>query len=247
VPKSVALNQTDLSFVIRMITDSSNNPDGTVTSATPGLSMWYRRDNELVVTDAGAVNDLAALNTSHVDWGILHIRSGYYRVDYPDAVSIEGVGGVVVGMDATGISGDAEFIDIDPFVKFQGRAVSTTTTTTTFPVGTGPLKGDQILVVSGTGDIGNGVLITSVAGEVATHAAFSTGISSATTVIVILPGDSITADGGINADATISSRSVLTSTELDASLVNATNVSANINQVNGTTVTGDGSAPTWGP
>jgi hypothetical protein len=203
--RTVALNQKDVSLRIRVLDDATGIPYEGMTDVTAGHRIWYQRGYDIAaVTDGGSANDHAGVGDAHTDWEFIHLIAGDYRVDFPDAAFLEDVGTVLCGMDATGYSCIAETVTISPFLKFQGEADSVTATTTTFESGTTPLKGDVIMVMEGTGDNGNQVLVTSVAGEVATHAAFSTGISATTTTIVLISGDEITAQGGINCDAQVS-------------------------------------------
>lgn len=205
MPNTVALNQQDVSVRIRVLDDSDGTPYTGMTAATTGHEIWYQRGyDNAAVTDGGSAADHAAIGDTHTDWEFIHINEGWYRVDIPDAAFLEGEGTVAIGMNATGYTGITETIVIDPILKFQGQASSVTTTTTTFPAGTTPLKGDTIMVVDGTGEPGNQVLITSVSGEVATHAEFETGISATTTTILLIAGDAVTGDGGILCDAATS-------------------------------------------
>jgi len=195
---TVALNQQDVSIRIRVLDDSDGTPMTTLAAATTGHEIWYQRGPATAaVTDGGSAADLAGITSAHSDWAFDHIADGWYRVDFPDAAFAEGEGTVLCGMNATGYTGISEVVVIEPLFKFQGQASSVTTTTTTFPSGTTPLKGDIIQVQSGTGEPGNQVLVTSVAGEVATHAAFETGISATTSTILLIAGEAITAAGGI--------------------------------------------------
>jgi hypothetical protein len=110
-------------------------------------------------------------------------------------------------MDATGISSVEAYFDIDHLLKFYGTASSVTATTTTFPANTNPNKGDQIYVEEGTG-AGQLVLITSVSDQTATHEAWPrTNISASASTIILIPGSVTLADGGINSDAQVSTRS----------------------------------------
>ncbi len=218
---SVATDQTNVFVTVRLITDADGTPATGVVAATGGHQIQYRRENSAVVTDGGSAADLASLTTAHTDWEFIHIYDGYYTVAIPDAAFIAGAGSVLINMIATGISCVSEKVIIGP-LKYNGQASSVTSTTTTFPAGTIPKKGDEIYVVDGTG-IRQTRLVLSVTGEVATHLAWDINISATVSTIILIPGDETVADGGIRMDATISSRSALTSgnieTACDASLV----------------------------
>jgi len=131
-------------------------------------------------------------------------------VDYPDAAFLEGVPFVLCGMSATNITGIITKVSLNPFFKYHGTADSATALTTTFPAGTNPDVGDIIVATADTG-IKQQVLVTSVAGQVATHGAWPRlNISASTTSLLLVGGDDVTARGGINVDVVVSSRSVVT-------------------------------------
>ncbi len=249
--QSVAPDQLNVFVTLRMITDADGIPATGVVAATGGHKIWYRRDGAADVDDSTSAADLALLTTPHVDWEFLHIRNGYYTVAYPDAAFARDVGKVLCGMEATGISCVAESVDIDPLIKFQGKASAATATTTTFPAGTLPKKGDEIYVIIGTGERQTR-LVKSVSGEVATHDAWLVNISTTTSTIVLIPGSAILADGGINVDVAVSSRSTLTAaqsnSEADQAIADVFNfavtgeVDANAKSANDTPLIGTGIA-----
>lgn len=198
----VALNQKNVSVKVLVLDNATALPYDGLTAATTGHVIWYQRGFDIAaITDGGSAADMSDIGNAHVDWEFVLLYSGVYRVAIPDAAFIEGVGSVDCGMKATGYTCIVETVDIDPWFRFQGSPDSVTSTTTTFESGTTPLIGDKIMITEGTGVIGNEVVITSVSGEVATHAAFETGISSTTTTVLLISGNAITAQGGINADA----------------------------------------------
>ena len=209
--KTVAPNQINVFVRLRLLTDADGTPATGVVAATAGHVMWFHRAGAAaVVTDSGSAADMGALDDAHVDWEFLETREGRYWCAFPDLAFADGVGDVDIGMSATGISCVIENVVIEPLIRFSGHASSVTSTTTTFPAGTKPLKGNQILVKAGTGVVGDVVLVTSATGEVATHAPFETGISATTSTIALIAGDAVTANGGINVDVAVSSRSTIT-------------------------------------
>lgn len=226
--QSVAPDQIDVFVTVRMINDSDGTPAESVVAATAGHVIEYRRDAAVIVNDSGSAADLATLATAHTDWEFLHIFDGYYTVAFPDAAFAKGVGNILCNMQATGISGVAESVVIDKFLKFQGKAASVTATTTTFPSGTTPAKGDEIYVIFGTGDRQTR-LVLSVSDEEATHLAWDSGrnISTTTSTIALVPGDATLADGGINVDALVSTRSILVQDNLSSAISDAFNFTNN--------------------
>jgi hypothetical protein len=203
--RTVAINQENVSVKIRILDDTNGTPYTGMTAATSGHEIWYQRgDDVAVVTDSASAGDLSTITSAHSDWNFKHVTDGLYRVDYPDAAFAEGAGTVTLGMKATGYSCIPVEVDIEPALKYQGTPSSVTSTTTTFPAGTTPLLGDRIMVVDGTGEPGNVVMVTSATGEVATHPEFETGISATTTTVLLIAGDSTSATGAINSDAAAS-------------------------------------------
>lgn len=77
----------------------------TVTSATAGLSLWYRRGSTGAKT-AISPSDLAGLDSAHSDGGIKVIEGQEHRLDLPDAAVADGVTFVEWGGSATGITID---------------------------------------------------------------------------------------------------------------------------------------------
>lgn len=210
--KKVALDQENVFVRVRLLTDSTGVPDTGVNDATAGLEIWYHREGAAAaVTDGGSAADMSALDSSHVDWQFLHIRAGWYWVAIPDAAFAQGVGSVVVGMNATGISGISVTVEIEPLFKYHGQASAVTAGTTTFPAGIPPYRGDQIYCSAGTG-IGQTRVITSVAGQVASHEDWDVNISDTTSTILLIAGDAYQA----NTDAQSSNLSTLDETNLKA-------------------------------
>lgn len=77
----------------------------TVTSATAGLSLWYRRGTagaKVAITPS----DLANLEKAHADGGILVVQGQEHRLDLPDAAVAAGVDRIEWGGTATGITID---------------------------------------------------------------------------------------------------------------------------------------------
>lgn len=257
----VAINQTDVSVRIKMLVNATGVPATGIVAASAGHVIYYQRgENTAIVTDSTSASDLASITATHSDWGFEEIGYGWYRVDFPDAAFAEGKGSVLCGMATTAESCVEVTVDIEPLFKYQGKASSVTSTTTTFPAGTTPLVGDQIAVMDGQGEPGNAVLVTSVTGEVATHQAFETGISATTTTILLIAGTEAEATAIANADVAISSLSTLSSSEVNSACDEAisdyfdvlknTNgfFDTNIQEVNDVTVDGIGTTgDPWNP
>jgi len=116
---------SNVSTIVRYLLSASGTPASQLTSVTPGLDMWYRRDGS-PKTLLSAIN-LATVDSAHADGGFIHIQDGYYRVDVPDAAVGSGAQGVLVGGSATGFTGVGTYIQLDAPVdiaKISGDAVA---------------------------------------------------------------------------------------------------------------------------
>jgi hypothetical protein len=91
---AVQAGSADVSVIVRAFVASTGLPATTITNATSGLEIRYKRGA------TGAVTTLApASQTStgaHADGGIVHLHGGAYRVDLPDAAVADGVPFVTV-------------------------------------------------------------------------------------------------------------------------------------------------------
>ena len=252
---TVALNQQNVSIPLTILTNSTGVPYTGFNASTAGAVVWYQRGAILAaVTDATAHANLASVTTAHSDWGTIHVQGGLYRCDFPDAAFVEGVAYVTVGITATDYSAISKVVAISPLLKFHGKATEVTATTTTFPSGTTPYKGDRIVVADGTG-IKQERIVTSVAGEVATHLAWDVSISATTSTLTLVLGSPEDA----NLDVSSSTLSTLEITDISAqtatitdllpsALTTAGNIKADIKAVNEISVTGVGTqSDPWNP
>lgn len=102
----IAKGATSQSVILRAKTTATGVPV-TITSATAGIALWYRRG--LAAKVALAVSDLALLTTAWTASGLLLIADGVHRLDVADAAFATGVDEVTIGGSATGI-------DIEPCI-----------------------------------------------------------------------------------------------------------------------------------
>lgn len=84
----------------------------TVTAATAGLSLWYRRGGTGVKVAITPLSDLATLDAAHADGGILVIQGSEHRLDLPDASAAAGVSHVAWGGTADDITIDGGQADL---------------------------------------------------------------------------------------------------------------------------------------
>lgn len=111
--RQIKFGSTDKSATVRIVDDTDGTPETGVTSATAGLAFNYRREGGLLVNIAG-LSDLALLTSAHTDGGLLHIDSGYYRVDVPDLAFAAGSDGVLIEGTAT------DMVVIGQYVQLVG-------------------------------------------------------------------------------------------------------------------------------
>ncbi len=114
--KQIKAGTINVSVTIRIIDSTDGTPETSVTSATGGLALEYRREGAVSV--GLTESDLSLLTDAHSDGGMLHIGNGYYRVDIPDAATAAGVIGVLVHGVATGMVIIGEYLELvsyDPF------------------------------------------------------------------------------------------------------------------------------------
>lgn len=86
-----------------------------VTAASAGIALWYRRDGGAVVDITES--DLAAINSAFSAGGIKHARDGLHRLDLPDAAYATGANYVDYGGTATNVlivGGRVKLVDYDP-------------------------------------------------------------------------------------------------------------------------------------
>jgi hypothetical protein len=110
----VKKGSTDRSVIVRIIDSADGTPETGVLYNTSGIDLWYRREGAAKTSITEAT--LAALTTAHADGGFLHVSDGTYRLDLPDAAFATGanyvdVGGTVSGMVVIG--GRVRLTDVD--------------------------------------------------------------------------------------------------------------------------------------
>jgi len=99
--RAIKGGSTDQSTYLRFLDETTGLPETGVTSATPGLSLSYRREGAGVATIT--LSDLGSIIAGHSDGGIIHVGAGYLRVDLPDDAVAGSNTGVMVFGSATGM------------------------------------------------------------------------------------------------------------------------------------------------
>jgi hypothetical protein len=110
----VTKGSTDRSVELRIIDATDGTPETGVVYNTSGIDLWYRREGAAKVSITEAT--LAALTTAHADGGFLHVSDGVYRLDVPDAAFATGANYVTIGGTVTGmvvIGGRVRLTDAD--------------------------------------------------------------------------------------------------------------------------------------
>lgn len=90
---------TGQDVLIRFGDNADGTPELSVTAATPGLILSYRR--QFGADTTFSATNLAALTTAWSVGGLKHIRGGLYRVDAPDAAFSASADWVVILAEAT--------------------------------------------------------------------------------------------------------------------------------------------------
>ena len=124
----------------------------TVTSATAGLSLWYRRGSVGAKT-AISPSDLATLATAHADGGILVIEGAEHRLDLPDAAVAAGVDRIEWGGTATDITidgGTANLIGQATTAKVQDTAQTADHTAAIAAIPTTAMRGTDNAALAAT-------------------------------------------------------------------------------------------------
>lgn len=135
--RSIQHDSINQSIIIRFISDTTGLPVEDIQHDTAGLSLWYRRDghNKVPLTPVS----LAALNTAHVDGGILHIDDGYYRIDLPDAACANSAAGFIVGGTSTGAIGIAAYHSLVAFNPLDAQRMGLLSLPNALPAAAGGL------------------------------------------------------------------------------------------------------------
>lgn len=100
----IAPDSLDVSVYFRAAEASTGTNPGdpvTVTSATAGLTLSYRRRGAAAVSIT--LSDLTALTDAHTDGGLLVVGAGIHRLDVPDAAFADGSDDVLIFGSATDI------------------------------------------------------------------------------------------------------------------------------------------------
>lgn len=113
-------SSTDVTVTFRVLDATTFLPYESLTAASSGLALWYRKGATAALT-ALTESTLAATTTAHTDGGLIHIDDGIYRLDLPDAaiptaeheVTVYGgtatgyviLGGAIVGKPVEVVSG----------------------------------------------------------------------------------------------------------------------------------------------
>jgi len=119
--RDILKGSTDQSTVVRIVDSVDGTPETAVNNTTAGLQLSYRREVSNVV-NFNAIN-LASGAAAHVDGGIVHLFSGYYRVDQPDAAQATGADGVLVGGNVTNMVVIASYHPLVDFAMTGNSAI----------------------------------------------------------------------------------------------------------------------------
>jgi hypothetical protein len=221
----VKKGSTDRSVLLRIIDSADGTPETGVVYNSSGIDLWYRREGAAKTSITEAT--LAALTTAHADGGFLHVGDGYYRLDLPDAAFATGaqyvdVGGTVTGMVVIG--GRVRLVDIDWEVA-------------NMPANVTQFGGSNLTSASGIPEVkvasiaANAINAAAIAADAITDAkvASDVTIASVTGAVGSVTGAVGSVTGNVGGNVTGSVGSVVAM------------VDANIEEINGVPITGDGS------
>jgi hypothetical protein len=96
------------------VDSDGHTPETGVVFNTSGIDLKYRREGAVSVDITEVALSSPALNDAHADGGILHIGSGYYRLDLPDAACAAGASGVIVHGVVTNMIVHGCYIHLEP-------------------------------------------------------------------------------------------------------------------------------------
>lgn len=195
-------SSTDVTVTFRVLDSTTFLPYESLTSATSGLTLWYRKGATGAVT-AITEADHANLTDAHSDGKLKHADDGWYRLDLPDAavptaeheVTTFGgtatgyviLGGALVGKPAEVVSGSLVAASVSGAVGSVTGAVGSVTGA----------------VGSVTGNVGGNVVgsVGSVTGAVGSVGAG--GITAASIATGAIDADALAADAGAKLADTI--------------------------------------------
>lgn len=125
MPTPVILGADDQSVTIRILDSTTFLPVTTITSASAGLALVYRKGATGAVTSI-TESDLAAVDSAHSDGGMKHLDTGHYRVDLPDVAipTIEGEVTIVSGAVTGGIILSAALVGVQPIGAPAGASIA---------------------------------------------------------------------------------------------------------------------------
>lgn len=115
-------NSEDVSiqFILRSSTDNSEVTGKVATDLT--ISYWRQSDSRTAIT----ASDLSSIDAAHTDGGVIEVDStnmpGLYRLDIPDAVTIQDADWAVISVKCTGtyVFFERFAIDSKPTIKSGG-------------------------------------------------------------------------------------------------------------------------------
>lgn len=144
------------SALLRATVQTTGAPYTQFDESLPGLTLWYRRESG-VLTTVSIDGALAAVDSSHDAGHVIHVASGVFRWDLPDAALAEGADYVDVGGSSSlaNISHGRITLRDPERTLFRGIIASGLTTATSFSLNGGPdntsgLVGCLCMVMQGT-------------------------------------------------------------------------------------------------
>jgi hypothetical protein len=146
----VLAGATDQTVLVRADTITTGAPNESVTNATSGLQIRYKRGATGAVTTVSPASQTST--GAHADGGIVHLHGGVYRVDLPDAAFASGAPWVVITLagvaDTRFTVATVDLSDGDP-----RAAVATAAAVATIDTEVGNLQSDVTAIKDKTDDL----------------------------------------------------------------------------------------------
>jgi hypothetical protein len=108
--RDVKVDSTSISIYLRFLDSTTGAPVTTLTFATAGLSLQYRRQGAAVTTITPVT--LASASAVWTSGGFIHLMHGWYRLDVPNAAFATGATGVLISGSGTGIQSPGAHVQI---------------------------------------------------------------------------------------------------------------------------------------
>ena len=259
----VLAGATDQSVLVRADTISTGTPNTSLTHASSGLEIRYKRGATGAVTTVSPVTQTST--GAHSDGGFVHLHGGVYRVDLPDAAFAAAAPWVVITLaGVTDVRFTVATVDLSDGDPRAAVATAAALTTVDNEIATLDANVDTLLTRV-TAAVATASALTTVDNEIATIDANVDTILARVTAAVATATDLATVDANVDTlisrvTAAVATASALTTVDNeiaalqsdvtaikdktdDLTFTSAGLVDANLRRINSVgPITGDGGA-----